>query len=79
MICLSFDRFQLYKDSDKFEIQEMNTNGHYLAIMEVFSDSTDPARFLLPVCRQILIAVNLLFNFYRQSTGIEYQQVLSDF
>jgi len=34
----------------------MDTNKHYIAIiMEVFSDSADPAQFLLSVCRQILI------------------------
>jgi len=35
----------------------MDTNEHYLAaILEIFSDSADPAQFLLPVCRQILTA-----------------------
>jgi len=56
----------------------MDTNGHYLAaILEVFSDSADSARFLSLVCRQILTAG--LFDFYRQFVGIECKQVLSDF
>jgi len=39
----------------------MNTNGHYLAaILEIFSDSANPARFL-PVCRQILTAGSVWF------------------
>jgi len=40
----------------------MNTNGHYLAILEVFSNSADPARFLLrTICRQILTAGSVWF------------------
>jgi len=47
MTCLSFNRFQLYKDPDKFRIRETDTNEHYLAaILEIFSDKADPARFL---------------------------------
>jgi len=50
MTCLSFDRFQLYKDLNKFKIQEMNNRYYLAAILEVFSDSADPARFLPRVC-----------------------------
>jgi len=50
----------------------MDTNRYYLAaILEVFSDSTDPAHFL-PLCHQIP------FDFH-QSAGIEHRQILSDF
>jgi len=44
MTCFSFNRFQLYRDFDKFLNMK---NGHYLAaILEVFSDNADPTRYL---------------------------------
>jgi len=37
--------------------------------MQVFSDTTEPAQFLLSIYRQILLIDS---NFCRQFTGIEY-------
>jgi len=45
------------------------------AILEVFSDSADPTRFL----PSVRFWQQVRFDFYRQSAGIECQQVLSDF
>jgi len=47
MTCLCFDRFWLYRELDKFDMRKKDINRHYLAaVLQVFSDSADPARFL---------------------------------
>jgi len=41
----------------------MDINEHYLAaILEVFSDSAEPARFLPLVCCQILVCLIFIAN-----------------
>jgi len=54
MTCPSFDSSCLYRELDKSYMRETNINWHYLAaILQIFSNSADPAWFLLPICHQI--------------------------
>jgi len=56
MTCPGFDRFW-YRELDKFYIQETDINEHFLtAILQIFSNSADPARFLPPIYHQVPLA-----------------------
>jgi len=57
MTCPDFDRSWLYRELEKFYMRETDINEHFLAaVLQVFSNSTDPAWFLPPIYRQISLA-----------------------
>jgi len=57
MTCLSFDRSWLYRELDKFYMQETDINEHFLAaVLQIFNNSADPVRFLPPIYYQIPLA-----------------------
>jgi len=62
MTCPGFDRSWLYRKLDKFYIRETNINEHFLAaVLQIFSNSTDPARFLPPIYYQVPLAGSVWF------------------
>jgi len=50
MTCPDFDRSWLYRELDKFYMRETDINEHFLAtVLQIFSNSVDPAQFLPPI------------------------------
>jgi len=56
MTCPSFDKSWLYRELDKFDMRETDINGHLAAVSQIFSVSTDLARFLPPICHEVSLA-----------------------
>jgi len=51
-------------------MREKDINEYYLAtVLQIFSDSADPARFLPPVCRQILTTDSVWFLLLAQNVN----------
>jgi len=67
----SFDRSWLYKELNKFYMRERDINRHYLtAVLQVFSNNADLARFLPPICHQVPLGFIWFFTpngWYRMS------------
>jgi len=62
MTCPGFDRSWLYRELDKFYMRETDINEHFLAaVLQIFSNSADPARFLPPIYHQVSLAGSVWF------------------
>jgi len=57
MTCPNFDKSWLYRELDKFNMRETDINEHFLvAVLQIFRNSADPARFLPPIYHQAPLA-----------------------
>jgi len=61
MTCLSFDKFWLYRQLDKFYMRETDINRHLATVLQIFSVSTDLARFLPPIYHEAPLAGSVWF------------------